>query len=98
MYLRESNEVNSVKRKDFIPGKQHLVCSQHFNSEKSKTDPPMFLLYFQYFLSPNRKPSKSPAQRKKIGTGKSRALAEAVVEEVDFCVDLLVPVRRKELT
>ena len=23
--------VNSVKRKDFIPGEQHRVCSQHFH-------------------------------------------------------------------
>ena len=61
-------------------------------------------LYFQYFLSPNSEslqkclPLEPPAKRKKIGTGKSKALADAVGEEVDFFVDLSVPMRRKELT
>ena len=45
-----------------------------------------------------RLPLEPPAKRKKIGTGKTKALAEAVVEEVDFCMDLSVPMKRKELT
>ena len=39
-----------------------------------------------------------PAQRKKFETGESKTLADVVEEEVDFLVDLSVPMRRKELT
>ena len=28
--------VNSVKKKDFIPGEQHRVCSQHFHCAKKQ--------------------------------------------------------------
>ena len=28
--------VNSVKRKDFIPGEQHRVCSQYFHGPKKQ--------------------------------------------------------------
>ena len=53
------------------------------------------LLYFHCFLSPNREnlkiclPLKPLAKWKKIGTEKSKALADTVVEEVDILVDLL---------
>ena len=33
-----------------------------------------------------RLPLKPPAKKKKIGTGKSKALADVAVEEVDFFV------------
>ena len=44
-----------------------------------------------------RLPLKPPAKRKKIGTGKSKALADAVVEKVDFLCGL-VSFNEKERT
>ena len=44
---------NSINRKDFIPGEEHHICSQHFYVPKSKAHR-MSLLYFHCFLSPNR--------------------------------------------
>ena len=54
----------------------------------------MSLLYFHCFLCPKQRKLpkiclslKPPAKRKKIGTDKSKVLADAIVEEVDFlCV------------
>ena len=43
-------------------------------------------------------PLEPPAIWKKIETGKLKAQTSAVVEEVDFLCDLLLPMRRKELT
>ena len=61
-------------------------------------------LYFHCFLSPNRESLQKyvcqlepPAKRKEIRAGKSKALADAVVEEADFLCGP-VPMRRKELT
>ena len=50
--------VNSTKRKDFIPGEQLRVCSQHFHGAKSKADQTS-LLYFHCFLSQTKKASKN---------------------------------------
>ena len=81
--------VNSSKRKDFIPGGKQRVCSQHLHVLKSKADQ-ISQLYFYCFLSPNREasqiclPLQPPANRKSIGTGKFKVLADAVEEEVDF--------------
>ena len=95
---------NSIQRKDFIPGEQHVNAHSIFMVLKNKAVQTC-LLYFHCFLSPNRESLQkirlqleSPARRKKIGTGKSKALPDAVGEEVDFCVDLSDPLRRKELT
>ena len=87
--------VNSIKRKDFIPGEQHRVCSQHFHGayRQSRSDVPIiFPLVPQ--SSKQRKPPKiclplePPAKRKKIRTGASKALVDDV-EEMDFlCVEL----------
>ena len=95
--------INSIKRKDFISGEQHRVCSQHFHGPKKqgRSDiPTIFPLLAQckqkslpkYACHSNLQP------KGRIGTGESKVLADAVVEEVDFCVDLSVPMRRKELT
>ena len=87
--------VNSIKRKDFIPGEQHRVCSQHFHGAKKQgmSDVPVIFPFLPQ--SKQRKPPKirlplePPAKRKKIGTGKSKALADAVGEEVDFLCGLV---------
>ena len=92
MSLRE-RWVNSIKRIFFIPGEQ-----QRLVVPKSKADQ-MSLLYFHCFLSPKiHLPLKPPAKRKKIGTGISKALADVVVEEVNFSGGLVSSMRRKELT
>ena len=96
--------VNSIKRKDFIPGEQHRVCSQRFHGAKRQGTSGILNIFPLLPQSKQRKPPKihlplePPAKRRKIGTGKSKALADAVGEDVDFCVDLSVPLRRKELT
>ena len=48
--------------------------------------------------SKNTFATQTSSQKKKIGTGKSKVLADAVGEEVFFYVDLSVPMRKKELT
>ena len=45
--------VNFIKRKDFIPGEQHHVCSQHFHGAKKQGRSDVSM-YFHCFLSPNR--------------------------------------------
>ena len=80
--------VNSIKRKDFIP-------SQHFHGAKKqgRSDVPIIfplLPQSKQRTPPNiRLPLEPPAKRKKIGTGKSKALADAGVEEVDFVCGLV---------
>ena len=82
---------------NFIPGEQHSVCSQKFYSaqKKARSDVPQSK---QWKPPKIHLPLKPPAKRKKIGTGKSKVLADAVGEEVFFYVDLSVPMRKKELT
>ena len=50
--------VNSTKRKDFIPGEQHCVCSQHFHGtkEQGRSDVPIILPLLPQ--SKQRKPPK----------------------------------------
>ena len=77
-------------RKDFISGEQQRVCSQNFHGTKKhgRSDIPVI-----FSLLPQAKQRKPPkihvpfdpsAKRKKIGTGESKALADAVGKEVDF--------------
>ena len=84
--------VNSIRRKDFIPGKQLCVCSQHFHGAKNQGRSDVCILFPLLPQSKQRKPPKMclplelPAKRNKIGTGESKALADGVVEEVFFFV------------
>ena len=36
--------VNSIKKKDFIPGEQHRVCSQHFHGAQQGTSDVLIIL------------------------------------------------------
>ena len=90
--------VNSIGRKDFISGEKPFVCSQILMVPKKQG---RSLLHFHCFLDPNRENLQkytctwTSSQKEDIRTKKSKALEDAIVEEVDF---LLVPMRRKELT
>ena len=70
--------VNYIKRKDFIPGEQHSVCSQHLHGAKKQGRSDITIIFSLLPHSKQRKPPKiclpleSPTKRKKIGTGKSK--------------------------
>ena len=81
--------VNSVKRKDFIPGEHHRICSQHFHgaTKQGRSDVPIIFPLFPQ--SKQRKPPKiclSFEPLDQSGTRKSKALAGAIGEEVSFFV------------
>ena len=59
---------------------------------------PMLLQSKQRNLPKILLPLKPTAKWKKIGTKKIKAIVDTVVEEEDFCMDMSVPMRRKELT
>ena len=86
---------NSIKRKDSIHGKQYRVCSQHLHGAKKPGRSDVPIIFPLLPQSKQRKPPKislplePPAKRKKIGTGKSKALADAVGEEEDFLSGLV---------
>ena len=64
------------KGKDFIPGEQHRVCSQHFHGAKKQGRADFPIIFPLLPQSKQRKPPKirlpldPPAKRKKIGTEK----------------------------
>ena len=96
--------VKSIKRKDYIPGEHHRVCSQHFHGAKNQGRldvPNIFPLLPQSIQKKPPKiclPLEPPAKRKKNETGKSIALADDVVEEVDiFVCNFVSSNERKEL-
>ena len=82
--------VNSIKRKELVPGEQHQIMLSIFSwcQKARQTRRAYYISIASSVLQ--RKPPKihlplePPAKRKKIGTGKSKALADAVGEEVDF--------------
>ena len=92
--------VNSIGRKNFIPGLKHCVCSQHFHGTRKQG---RSLLHFHCFLSQNRKNLKNaflsepPAKKKKLELENQNPRRCCCGRSVFFCVDLLVPMRRKEL-
>ena len=91
--------VNSIKRKDFIPGEQHRVCSRHFHGVKKQGTSDVPIIF--PLLPQSEKDSKNTfATRTSSQKGRKmelKALADTVVEEVNILCGL-VDCNEKERT